>query len=163
MDSITVGIREFRENLATYLLESEAPVATRDGETIGYFIPARRKRSEPERAALKEAAARFDALLAEKGLTEEEIVADFKALARDQAPMSVRKGLVLDANILIRAALGRRVRSFLEAAIRRLAWQCWIRSHCWCRWWIKHCIGISSRSRKSEWPFAMSKIGWWWL
>jgi len=79
MEPITVGIREFRENLATYLLESDAPVAiTRHGDTIGYFIPARRKRSEAERTALKEAAARLDALLAAKGATEEELVADFK-------------------------------------------------------------------------------------
>jgi len=79
MNSIRVGIREFRENLATYLLESDAPVAiTRHGDTVGYFIPARRKRSEAERAALKEAAARLDALLAAKGVTEEELVADFK-------------------------------------------------------------------------------------
>ncbi len=79
MDPIRVGIREFRENLATYLLESDAPVAiTRHGDTVGYFIPARRKRSEAERAALKEAAARLDALLAAKGVTEEELVADFK-------------------------------------------------------------------------------------
>jgi PHD/YefM family antitoxin component YafN of YafNO toxin-antitoxin module len=79
MDTITVGIRDFREHLATYLLESDAPVAiTRHGETIGYFIPARRKRSEAERLALKEAAARLDALLAEKGVTEEELIADFK-------------------------------------------------------------------------------------
>jgi len=79
MEPITVGIREFRENLAAYLLESDAPVTiTRHGDTIGYFIPARRKRSEAERAALKEAAAQLDALLAAKGVTEDELVADFK-------------------------------------------------------------------------------------
>ncbi len=79
MDHVTVGIREFRENLATYLLESDTPVAiTRHGDTIGYFIPARRKRSETERAALKEAAARLDDLLAAKGVTEDELAADFK-------------------------------------------------------------------------------------
>jgi PHD/YefM family antitoxin component YafN of YafNO toxin-antitoxin module len=79
MDSIRVGIREFRENLSTYLLESDAPVViTRHGDTVGYFIPARRKRSEAERTALREAAARLDALLAAQGVTEEDIVADFK-------------------------------------------------------------------------------------
>jgi PHD/YefM family antitoxin component YafN of YafNO toxin-antitoxin module len=79
MDPIRVGIRDFRENLATYLLESDAPVAiTRHGDTVGYFIPARRKRSETERVALKEAAAQLDKLLAAKGLTEEELVEDFK-------------------------------------------------------------------------------------
>jgi PHD/YefM family antitoxin component YafN of YafNO toxin-antitoxin module len=85
MDHITVGIREFRENLATYLLESDSPVAiTRHGDTIGYFIPARRKRSETERAALKEAAARLDDLLAAKGVTEDELVADFKRWRADK-------------------------------------------------------------------------------
>lgn len=81
MGHVTVGIREFRENLASYLLESNTPVAiTRHGDTIGYFIPARRKRSEMERAALKEAASRLDELPAAKGVTEDELVADFKRL-----------------------------------------------------------------------------------
>jgi|HubBroStandDraft_1064217.scaffolds.fasta_scaffold72821_2 PHD/YefM family antitoxin component YafN of YafNO toxin-antitoxin module len=76
MEPVTVGIREFRENLAAYLLESDAPVAiTRHGDTIGYFIPARRKRSETERAALEEAAAHLEQLLAAKGLTEDEVAA----------------------------------------------------------------------------------------
>jgi PHD/YefM family antitoxin component YafN of YafNO toxin-antitoxin module len=79
MEPITVGIREFRENLAAYLLESEVPVAiTRHGDTIGYFIPARRKRSEADRTALKEAARQLDALLTSKGVTDDELVADFK-------------------------------------------------------------------------------------
>jgi PHD/YefM family antitoxin component YafN of YafNO toxin-antitoxin module len=79
MEPITVRIRDFRENLATYLLESDAPVAiTRHGDTIGYFIPARRKRSEAQRTALKEAAAQLDALLVAEGVTEDELVADFK-------------------------------------------------------------------------------------
>jgi PHD/YefM family antitoxin component YafN of YafNO toxin-antitoxin module len=79
MEPVTVGIREFRENLAAYLLESNAPVAiTRHGDTIGYYIPARRKRSEAERTALKEAAAQLDALLAETDITEDDAVKDFK-------------------------------------------------------------------------------------
>jgi PHD/YefM family antitoxin component YafN of YafNO toxin-antitoxin module len=79
MDPIKVGIREFREKLATYLLESDAHIAiTRHGDTVGYYIPTRRKRSETDRAALKEAAARLDAILAAKGITEDELVADFK-------------------------------------------------------------------------------------
>lgn len=79
MEPIRVGIRDFRENLATYLLETESPVAiTSHGDTVGYFIPARHKRSQAERMALKEAAARFVALLAAEGVTEEEPVADFK-------------------------------------------------------------------------------------
>ena len=41
MEALKVGMREFRDKLATYLLESESPVAiTRHGDTVGYFIPA---------------------------------------------------------------------------------------------------------------------------
>ncbi len=79
MNTIKVGIRDFRENLASYLLDSDAPVAiTRHGETIGHFIPARRKRSDEEREALKQAAAWLDALLAAKGVSEDDVVADVK-------------------------------------------------------------------------------------
>lgn len=56
METQKVGIREFRDKLASYLLESDFPVAiTRHGDTVGYYIPARRKRSDAERAALQEA------------------------------------------------------------------------------------------------------------
>jgi PHD/YefM family antitoxin component YafN of YafNO toxin-antitoxin module len=79
MEALKVGMREFRDNLATYLLESETPVAiTRHGDTVGYFIPARRKRSDAERAALKEASARWQEVLDAEGISEEEAVADFK-------------------------------------------------------------------------------------
>lgn len=79
MEPVRVGIREFREKLANYVLESETPLAiTRHGDTVGYFIPARRRRTEEERAALKEAAAQLDALLVAKGVTEDELVKDFK-------------------------------------------------------------------------------------
>jgi PHD/YefM family antitoxin component YafN of YafNO toxin-antitoxin module len=79
METIKVGIREFREKLANYLLESDVPVAiTRHGDTVGYYIPARRKRAEADRAALKEAASRLQAALAAEGISEEEILKDFK-------------------------------------------------------------------------------------
>src|SRR5215472_12205959 len=79
MEPVKVGIREFREKLASYVLESDAPVAiTRHGDTVGYFIPARRKRSEAERTALREAAIRLQKMLEAEGVSEEEIVADFK-------------------------------------------------------------------------------------
>jgi PHD/YefM family antitoxin component YafN of YafNO toxin-antitoxin module len=79
METLKIGIREFRDNLATYLLESEAPLAiTRHGDTVGYFIPVRRKRSEAERAALKEASARWQDVLVSSGISEEEAVTDFK-------------------------------------------------------------------------------------
>ena len=79
MGLLKVGIREFREKLANYLLQSDKPVViTRHGDTVGYYLPARRRRSEAERAELKEAAARLQEMLIAEGITEDEIIADFK-------------------------------------------------------------------------------------
>jgi PHD/YefM family antitoxin component YafN of YafNO toxin-antitoxin module len=79
METIKVGIREFRDKLASYLLENDVPVAiTRHGDTVGYYIPARRKRTEADRAALKEAASRLQAVLTAEGISEDEILRDFK-------------------------------------------------------------------------------------
>jgi len=79
METLRVGVREFREKLASYLLESGKALAiTRHGDTIGFYLPARRKRSEAERSALRQAAARLQAMLAAEGLTEDEIIADFR-------------------------------------------------------------------------------------
>jgi len=79
METLKVGIREFREKLANYLLQSDKPLAiTRHGDTVGYYLPARRRRSEAERAALKDAAARLQEMLAAEGVTEDEMIADFK-------------------------------------------------------------------------------------
>jgi PHD/YefM family antitoxin component YafN of YafNO toxin-antitoxin module len=79
METLRVGIREFREKLASYLLESDKPLAiTRHGDTVGYYLPARRKRSEAERSALRQAATRLQEMLVAEGLTEDEMIADFK-------------------------------------------------------------------------------------
>jgi PHD/YefM family antitoxin component YafN of YafNO toxin-antitoxin module len=74
-----VGIREFRQKLSSYLLDSESPLAiVRHGDTVGYYIPVRRKRTEEERMAFLEAAAKFQKILDAKGITEEDIREDFK-------------------------------------------------------------------------------------
>jgi len=79
METIRVGIREFRDKLSSFVLESEAPVAiTRHGDTVGYFIPTRRRRSETDRSDLMRAAARIQASMAAQGVTEDEILADFQ-------------------------------------------------------------------------------------
>jgi prevent-host-death family protein len=79
MALLKVGIREFREKLANYLLQSDKPVViTRHGDTVGYYLPARRRRSEAEREDLKEAAAKLQEMLVAEGISEDEIIADFK-------------------------------------------------------------------------------------
>jgi hypothetical protein len=75
---IRVGVREFREDLADYL-DSPTPVAiTRHGQTVGYFIPARGEADEQELLALKRAVERLAALLFEHGISEEEVVREFR-------------------------------------------------------------------------------------
>ena len=79
MQSVKIGIREFRENLASYL-ESSRPVAiTRHGETVGFYIPARPQRSAADLEALKRAGERLDALISAAGASEEDLMEDFKA------------------------------------------------------------------------------------
>jgi prevent-host-death family protein len=74
MNSIVVGIREFRARLAEYLLESEQPIAvTRHGHTVGYFIPARAARVDLDRATLREAATKMDGLLKRAGFGEAQL------------------------------------------------------------------------------------------
>jgi len=64
MQTIKVGIREFRENLADYL-ESKAPVAiTRHGATIGIYVPTKPKPSQADLEALRVAGEKMQELIA---------------------------------------------------------------------------------------------------
>lgn len=83
---LKVGIREFRAQLPHYLLEVGLPIAiTRHGETIGYYIPSKETASQNDLTALKAAAARLDALLADAGVDEELLLQDFRE-ARGRNP-----------------------------------------------------------------------------
>ena len=81
MGTINVGVREFRERIASFL-ESDAPVAvTRRGETLGVYGPTRRKRPKTaEISELKAAAERLASALAD--VDEEQLVNEFKDLRR---------------------------------------------------------------------------------
>ncbi len=81
MTATKVGIREFRAGLADYI-DADAPVAvTRYGQTVGYFIPAKRDR-QADVAALEAAAAKLDALLDLDEADVDTVVEDFKQLRR---------------------------------------------------------------------------------
>jgi hypothetical protein len=81
MPAIKVGVREFREQISSFL-ESNVPVAvTRRGETLGVYVPTPRKSVRPaEIADLKDAADRLAAAL--RDVDEEDFVAEFKQLRR---------------------------------------------------------------------------------
>ena len=81
MAALKVGVREFRERIATFL-ESDTPVAvTRRGETLGIYVPTRRKYPKSaELSELRAAAERLSEAMAD--VDEEQLVADFKELRR---------------------------------------------------------------------------------
>jgi len=84
MQSTKVGIREFRENLASYL-ESDKPVAiTRHGATIGIYVPTKPKPSQADLEALRIAGEKMQKLLAAAATNEDEIVSDFRKLRRER-------------------------------------------------------------------------------
>jgi antitoxin (DNA-binding transcriptional repressor) of toxin-antitoxin stability system len=79
---VRIGIRELRDKLASYM-ESTVPIeVTRHGQTVGFYIPVPRRPGQAEREALLEAGRRMQAELGRLGLTEEELVADFKRWRR---------------------------------------------------------------------------------
>ncbi len=85
METTKVGLREFRDNLSTYVLESEGPIAiTRHGDTVGLFIPTRRKRTETELKVFYDAHERLQKEIKAKGLTEDDLMADIDAALKKQ-------------------------------------------------------------------------------
>jgi len=81
MSTIKVGVRQFREQIASFL-ESDIPIAvTRRGETLGVYVPTRRKRAKAaDSHDLKAAAERLARALVD--VDEEELVTEFKQMRR---------------------------------------------------------------------------------
>jgi antitoxin (DNA-binding transcriptional repressor) of toxin-antitoxin stability system len=83
MATEAVGVQEFQENLARYL-DSDSPITiTRDGTPVGRFFPARRMRTEAEKAEFEELTARWEKELQTSGITEEEIEAEIDQALRE--------------------------------------------------------------------------------
>ena len=84
MDTIKVGIREFRADLAEYIAASTPVAVTRHGQTVGFFIPAHAQ-LEGDLAALKKAGKALDKLLQAQQVDIEDVVAEFKAARKKAA------------------------------------------------------------------------------
>lgn len=82
MDSnvLKVGMREFRAHLPQYLFAAEPVAITRHGETVGFYIPAHRQSLEIEVETLKQAALQLEKLLISKGISEEDLLAEYRLL-----------------------------------------------------------------------------------
>ena len=82
METVKIGMREFRENLAGYL-ESGTPLAiTRHGETLGFYIPAQKRNRKAEIEAMRAAARELDQMIVSLGASEDELMDDYKEIRR---------------------------------------------------------------------------------
>ena len=82
METVKIGIPEFRDNLASYL-ESDQPVAvTRHGQTLGFYIPAQKRSRKAELAAMRAAAKDLDEMIGSWGTTEDELMDEYKQIRR---------------------------------------------------------------------------------
>ena len=80
METVKVGMREFREKLAGYL-ESDTPLAImRHGQTLGYFIPAQKRSRKAELEAMRAAAKDLDKMIASWSASEDELMQEYKAI-----------------------------------------------------------------------------------
>ena len=80
METVKVGMREFREKLAGYL-ESSTPLAImRHGQTLGYYIPAQKRSRKAELEAMRAAAKDLDKMIASWSASEDELMQEYKAI-----------------------------------------------------------------------------------
>lgn len=82
METEKIGIREFRENLAGYLEAGKPLAITRHGETLGFYIPAQKKSRKAEVEAMRAAAKDLDAMIAAWGVSEDDLMQEFKEIRR---------------------------------------------------------------------------------
>ena len=82
METVKVGMREFREKLAGYL-ESGRPLAImRHGETLGFYIPAQKRNRKAEVEAMRAAAKDLEEMIASWGASEDELMEEYKGIRR---------------------------------------------------------------------------------
>jgi PHD/YefM family antitoxin component YafN of YafNO toxin-antitoxin module len=83
MEIQSVGIKEFRANLQKYTKQTSEPIAiTSHGVPIGYYIPTQQTPQRQDFIALQEAAQKIRQLLETKGITEDDLLADFQNIQR---------------------------------------------------------------------------------
>ena len=93
MASQTVGIQEFQENLASFLEGRQTLAITRQGETLGFFVPTHR--SPDRQAALEKlhtVTEEGDALVASWDATEDELMAEIEEIRHAEREKSRHGG-----------------------------------------------------------------------
>ena len=85
METIKVGIRECRADLAQYISASTPVAVTRHGQTVGFFIPTHGQ-VEGDIVALKKAGKALDKMLEAQHVDVENVVAEFKMARKKATP-----------------------------------------------------------------------------
>ena len=74
-----VQMDEFRADLPEYLDSTVTLEIVRDGQTVGYYLPAHRGPTPEEIRDYRQAVDELRAVMEEVGLTEDEVVREFRA------------------------------------------------------------------------------------
>jgi hypothetical protein len=77
----SVGVREFRDHATSYLSGSTPIAVSKHGQVIGFYIPVERDPEHVNRA-LGKLGATVEKVLAETGMSEEELAASFDLRSR---------------------------------------------------------------------------------
>ena len=85
METIKVGIREFRADLAEYIAARTPVAVTLHGQTVGFFIPTHGQ-VEGDIVALKKAGKALDKMLEAQHVDVENVVAEFKMARKKATP-----------------------------------------------------------------------------
>ena len=80
METVKVGMREFRENLAGYLEAGKPLAIMRHGATLGFYIPAQKRSRKAELEAMRATAKDLDQMIASWGAGEEELMEEYKEI-----------------------------------------------------------------------------------
>jgi hypothetical protein len=87
-----IGVREFRNDLPKYIY-GETPVeVVRHGHTVGFYFPVKQESKSAEIAALQAVATQFEYLLSQKGISEDDLLAEFRQM-READRANQRKDL----------------------------------------------------------------------
>jgi len=81
----SVELQEFQANLHKYTTPpQQSIVVTSNGKAVGYFISAQESLSKDQLETLEKSHNKLTKMLEESGVTEEEIVTEFKTLRKEK-------------------------------------------------------------------------------
>jgi antitoxin (DNA-binding transcriptional repressor) of toxin-antitoxin stability system len=84
METSKVSVRDFRSRFSAYSESGKAVAVTKHGRTVGFYIPVRRKPAAEDLATFREAGRVMQEWMAKNGVSEEELMEDFKQLRKNK-------------------------------------------------------------------------------